>query len=182
MGKRAKYKRKRIGTRLLELRARVAESVNAPDLKSDASQLAGSTPALRTNTDTPRTDAVAKIEYASQFEYSAAMTKHARELERQLYQAVIRLGNLAITLRPVSLPVVEPPPPKTVGVPILEPAPVAAAKTKWTPKKASVDSYQDRLGKLSNDEVMEKLRRHGCIGVRRIDESKVQSVEASMDS
>lgn len=98
-------------------------------------------------TDTPRTDAIANVEYVSQFEYSRAMTRHARELERELIAAIIRVGTIAVRSQPVA------------------DIQMAAQKKKW------IDPYQEGLNKLSNEEVMVKLRKHGCIGVKRIDEA-----------
>lgn len=161
MSKRPAYKRV-IEKRLTEMRAQVTESVNVADLKSAAEGLAGSTPALRTNTDTPRTDVVAKANYATQFEYSSAMTRHARELERELLAAVLRLGVFVVRA---------PLPASTNSAQVCRFDHGAAKKPKF------IDPYIEGLKKLSNDEVMAKLRKHGCIGVKRVDEAKTEITE-----
>lgn len=46
--------------------------------------------------DTPRTDSVANAAYPSQYEYSRAMTRHARELERELLAALVAVGKVAV--------------------------------------------------------------------------------------
>lgn len=157
MSKRPKYRRI-IDRSVLKARAQLAEQVDAADLKSADDGHTGSNPALRTIIATPRTDEVAKADYVSQFEYSAAMTRHARDLERELHNAIVRLGTLAAQLRPVK-----------------QEQPVAPA-----PKKKWKDPYEEKLQKMSNDEVMISLRRYKAVAVMTIDAAKSERGSATI--
>jgi hypothetical protein len=98
---------------------------------------------------TPRTDKIANAEHASQFEYSRAMTVHARDLERELFAAVQTIGELTIG--------------KTRPVLCNASAPVCHFKPR---KKVAALEPTNKFEALSNDQVFTELRKLGVRGAQ----------------